>query len=187
MDPIDRPISDISQMAFGPSSSGLSTRKINRVGSATSERSAITVGWSRRQKTISGLSTKSTCNRNKLSPIGQHHSCVTMTTHKNATTLSLQQQQQHHYREAAVTQCHHRRLNAAAYYYYYYHYYYFHNSVLQTCPTRMLATSHCFGSFFVNRLFGCTKSHTVLLATRSVTRYHGFSLSMSSPCRSEDV
>ena len=31
---------------------------------------------------------------------------------------------------------------------------------LQTCPTRMLATSLCRGSFFVSRLFGCTQIHT---------------------------
>jgi len=27
--------------------------------------------------------------------------------------------------------------------------------LLQTCPTSRLATSHCFGSFFVSRLFDC--------------------------------
>ena len=71
IDPTDRPISDISQMALSAASVGLRQRKTNRVGSATSERSAITTGWLRRQNTIRGRRTNSTCiaNDTPLSPV----------------------------------------------------------------------------------------------------------------------
>jgi len=62
IDPSDRPISDISQMACGPSSSGVSTRKMNRVGRSTSERSAMVAGGSIRQNTIRWVCMKSTCD-----------------------------------------------------------------------------------------------------------------------------
>ena len=64
IDPSERPISDSSQMTLGPSSSGLRARKMNRVGSATSDRSDMVDGWTRRQNTIIGWRTKSTYNDN---------------------------------------------------------------------------------------------------------------------------